>query len=371
MKRDIRFKRILVKVGTNVITSANYRLDKRKIRNIVSQISAIKKAGAEVIIVSSGSIGAGMGVLLMRSRPQSLPELQACAAVGQSKLMKAYGEMLKEKGYIAAQVLLTQEDLRDRKRYLNTKNTLLTLLEKGAIPIIIENDTVSTEEIRFGDNDLLSSLVASLVKADIFIILSDVDGLYRYKRREKRQGVCIGLVERITKEIEGLALKQKSRAGTGGMISKLQAAKIAVSSGMPCVIANGKKRGVLLKIASGGSAGTLFLASRDAINAKKHWIAYTSKPKGNIRVDKGARDALVNKQKSLLASGITDASGIFEAGDVVSIADTDNDEFARGQTSYSSLELKKIRGLKTSQIKDALGYKHYDEVVHRDNLVIL
>lgn len=369
--KDDRYKRVLVKIGTSVITSKNNRLDKRKIQNLVFQMAKIIDRGIEVIIVTSGAIGAGMSILKKYAKPQSLPELQACAAIGQNQLMKTYEELFKQKSFVTAQILLTQEDLTDRKRYLNAKNTLFTLLEEGAIPIINENDTVSTDEIKFGDNDRLSSLVASLIKVDLLIMLTNVEGLCQYDQKEKRKIRCIRIVEKITRDIENFALNQKSKSGMGGMVSKLQAAKIATSSGIPCIIANGSMKDVLLKVIGGERVGTLFLGNRDAISAKKHWIAYTSRPQGSVKVDNGAKDALVNRQKSLLSSGIIREEGKFDVGDIISIVDESNEEFARGLTNYSSLELKKIKGLKTSQIQGILGYKYYDEVVHRDNLVIL
>ncbi|MFH1753399.1 MAG: glutamate 5-kinase [Candidatus Omnitrophota bacterium] len=371
MKRDGKYNRILVKIGTGVITSSGNALDKRKIEGLLSQIVKIMDRGIEILIVTSGAIGAGMGVLKKCARPQSLPELQACAAIGQNKLMNMYDAYLKSKGYVGAQILLTQDDLTDRKRYLNAKNTISTLVEEGVIPIINENDTVSTEEIKFGDNDRLSSLVANLAEADLLVMLSTVEGLCEYDRVKKIPLRCIGIVDKITREIEDLAISQKSKTGMGGMVSKLQAAKIATSSGIPCVIANGNKKDILLNIVDGKRAGTLFLAGRESMSARKHWIAYTSKPKGTIKVDKGAREALEKGNKSLLASGVTEESGKFDIGDVVSLVDESDEEFARGLTNFSWLEVKKIKGLKSSQIKEALGYKYYDEIVHRDNLVIL
>jgi len=371
VKRDEKYKRILVKIGTGVITSSDNMLDKKKIEGILGQVVKIMDRGTEVLIVTSGAIGAGMGVLKKCTRPQSLPELQACAAIGQNQLMNMYEEYLKSKGYVGAQILLTQDDLTDRKRYLNAKNTISTLIGEGVIPIINENDTVSTDEIRFGDNDRLSSLVANLAEADLLVMLSTVEGLCEYDSAKKRPVRCIGIVDKITREIEDLAVNQKSKTGVGGMISKLQAAKITTSSGIPCVVANGSDKDILLRIVDRKRAGTLFLASRVAMSARKHWIAYTSKPKGAIKVDKGAREALEKGNKSLLASGVIGESGKFDVGDVVSIADEKDDEFARGLTNFSLMEIKKIKGLKSSQIKEALGYKYYDEIVHRDNLVML
>ena len=370
MRGKKEYKRIVVKIGTGVITSGSGRLDEKKIKGLVGQIACIISGGVEVVIVTSGAIGAGAEILRKCRRPQSLPELQACAAIGQNHLMEAYQKSFRKKGITAAQILLTRGDLTDRKRYLNAKNTLLTLLAEKAVPVINENDTVSTEEIKFGDNDRLSSLVASLLKADLLIMLTNVDGLCQFDGSGRRIK-CVSLVERVTKDIEDLAVKQKSRAGTGGMVSKLQAVKVATSSGIACVIANGSKKDILKKIARKEETGTLFLAHANAISAKKHWIAYTSSALGALRVDNGAKAALVNGKRSLLSSGIVDCEGKFDVGDVVSIADTNGKEFARGLINYSFLEMKKIKGLKTGQIKDALGYKSYDEVIGRDNLVIL
>ncbi|MEE8359612.1 MAG: glutamate 5-kinase [Candidatus Omnitrophota bacterium] len=371
MKSDKKYKRILVKIGTGVITSSDNTLDKKKIEGLLSQVVRIMGRGIEILIVTSGAIGAGMGVLKKCTRPQSLPELQACAAIGQNQLMNMYEGYLKSKGYVGAQILLTQDDLTDRKRYLNAKNTIATLIKEGVIPIINENDTVATDEIKFGDNDRLSSLVANLAEADLLVMLSTVEGLCEYDSAKKTPIRCIGIVDKITREIEDLAVNQKSKTGIGGMISKLQAAKITTSSGIPCIVANGNDKDILIKIIDGKRAGTLFLAGREAISARKHWIAYTSRPKGTIKVDNGAREALEKRNKSLLASGITGESGKFDVGDVVSIVDEKDDEFARGLTNFSWMEIRKIKGLKSSEIKEALGYKYYDEIVHRDNLVVL
>ncbi len=371
MTKSQKYKRIIVKLGTAVITSDKNKLDKRKIKAITGQIARLMDRGIEVIVVTSGAIGAGMGVLKICSRPQSLPELQACAAIGQNQLMKLYEGYFKVKGYVSAQILLTQDDLGDRKRYLNAKNTLFTLMREKVIPVINENDTVSTEEIRFGDNDRLSSLVANLAEVDLLVMLTAVDGLCEYDKARKRPIRCIGIVDKITREIEDLAIKQRSKSGQGGMTSKLQAVKIATSRGVSCVIANGNKKGVLIDIADGKRAGTLFMPAKEAISAKKHWIAFSSRPNGSIRVDNGAREALVCRDKSLLSSGIIEEQGRFDVGDVVSIVDEKNEEFARGLTNFSSLEIRKIKGLKSSKIKETLGYKYYDEIVHKDNLVVL
>jgi len=267
--------------------------------------------------------------------------------------------------------LLTQDDINNRARYLNARNTLLALLKKGIIPIINENDTVSTEEIKFGDNDRLSSLVANLIEADRLIMMSNVDGLYRCDRKEKTKKEIIRTVEKITDEIEALVEDECSQFGIGGMSTKLQAAKMAVNAGIECILINGKKKHALLDVFKGEKLGTLFIAKQPKIRARKRWIAYSSKAAGTVKVDSGAKEVLVKKDRSLLASGVIGCSGRFNVGDTVSIVGEDSKEFARGITNYSSSELNKIKGRKTKDIEKILGYKYYDELIHRDNLVIL
>lgn len=313
-------------------------------------------------------------MLKLHSRPRFLPQLQAAAAIGQSQLMKMYDTLFKHHGLSTAQILLTREDLSNRKRYLNAKNTLFTLLNYKVIPIINENDTVSVDEIKFGDNDRLSALVATLTQAELLIILSDVDGLYPFPAR--RDGVyvkktVISRVEKIGSEIERIASAKTSHLGTGGMASKIEAAKICCASGIACIVANGKPSDVLLKILDEEDIGTLFLSKKEQLGAKKRWIGFSAKLGGRIFVDEGAKQALILKKKSLLPKGIVKVSGTFAAGDTLSILDMQNREFARGLTNYSSQELNKIKGQKTDRIQPTLGYKYYDEVVHRDNLVIL
>jgi len=364
-------KRIVVKLGTSLLTAKKNRLDKGRIGSIVGQIAELWDKGNEVLLVTSGAIGAGMGLLKMNERPHSLQKLQACAAVGQSELMRIYDHFFSKKGRLTAQLLLTAEDLSDRKRYLNAKNTLHTLLEEGIVPIINENDTVSTEELRFGDNDKLSGLVANLIGADLLVMLTDVDGLFRCDAKGRKLGICIKEVTQITDEVKKLAHKTKTKLGIGGMTSKIEAGKLCIDSGICCVVANGCKKDILLNIMEGKPEGTTFLPRGVKITAKKHWIAHSAKVRGRIIVDSGAKDALIIKKKSLLSSGIVDLQGNFIAGDVISVIDKSNKEFARALTNYSSSEIRKIKGLKTSQIKNALGYKSSDEVLHRDNLVVL
>jgi len=358
-------KRVVIKIGTKVIASKDKALDKNRIRDIADQISRIKASSTDVILVTSGAIGAGIGLLGFKKRPERLSDLQATASIGQSHLMHLYSEYFKAKGYLVGQILLTQDDFDDRKRYLNIKCTLETLIQYGAIPIINENDTVSTEEIRFGDNDNLARLVSDLCRAERLILLTDVDGLL------DRDGSLVRIVDDISPKIFKLARASRCELGVGGMITKLEAAKDVAALGIECVIANGLKKDILLKVMEGETAGTIFRSRTAKHVARKRWIAYSSKPKGTIIVDDGAKEALIKGNKSLLASGITDVAGDFLAGDAVKVADREGSELARGITSYSGVEIKKIKGRKTKEISDILGYKSRDEVVHRDNLVIL
>ncbi len=362
-------KRLVVKVGTSVITTKDGLLDTAQVAGISRQIVGLKRRGLEVAVVSSGAVGAGMGELGIRKRPSTLPDIQAAAAVGQSKLIGSYDDCFKTEGYHAGQILLTREDLEERCRYLNTSNTINALFGLKVIPVINENDTVSVEEISFSDNDILSVMVSNLLKAELLVMLSSVDGLY--KRPDKGTGL-IPLVEKITADIEGLASRSKTHLGMGGMESKLKAARTATNSGEAVIIANGRTPDVLTRVMDGEDLGTLFLPARRRLTSRKRWIGFTLRPKGRIYVDDGAFAALSKRGKSLLASGITDLDGGFERGDVVSISTIGNkDEFARGLTNYSSAELMKIKGHSSTSIKKILGSKPYDEVVHRDNMVLI
>ncbi|MDI6760362.1 MAG: glutamate 5-kinase [Candidatus Brocadiaceae bacterium] len=361
-----RTKRLVVKVGTGVITTREGFLDIPQVNNLSIQLVELRNKGYEVAVVSSGAIGAGMGEFGMKKRPTTLPELQAAAAVGQSKLIRAYDDSFKTHGYHAAQILLTREDLEDRRRYLNTSNTIATLLRMKAIPVINENDTVSVEEIAFTDNDTLAALVTNLLRAELLVMLSSVNGLYKDPAAKE----VIPVVEEITEEVEHLAFKSKTYLGTGGMQSKLQAARVATASGEAVIVVNGRTPNILVKIMQGEPLGTLFLPATQRLQSRKRWIGFTLRPRGRIYVDRGASEALARKGKSLLASGITHVEGDFERGDVISLF-CDKEEFAKGLSNYSSKELEKIKGQPSSQIAKLLGTKPYDEVVHRDNLVLL
>jgi glutamate 5-kinase len=366
-----KYKRIVVKVGTKVMTASDRSLDLGMISALASQISSAMDSGVEVILVTSGAIGAGMSLLNIKKRPSDLSYLQATAAIGQSHLMHLYSGCFRSRDYNIGQILLTQEDFNDRARFLNIKNTINTLLRHKAIPVINENDTVATDEIRCGDNDRLSSLVADLSGADLLVLLSDVEGLL------DENGKIIKFVADINHKITRLGGKSHCDLGTGGMATKLEAARIAVKAGIACVIANGREADVLKKVLEGGNPGTVFgtasVSAGDGKSAKKRWIAYSSRSKGRISVDDGAGSAIKKSDKSLLASGITSVSGRFDVGDTVSITDKDGIEVAKGISNYNSEDLKKIRGLKTPEFIRILGRsgRTSDEVVHKDNLVVL
>lgn len=354
-----------MKVGTRVLTSQNNLIDTGVIKSLSEDIAGLHDEGKELVLVTSGAIGSGLGLLDVPKKGRSLAELQAIASIGQNHLMDIYNEYLGVLGCRAGQILLTQEDLNDRKRFLNIRYTLNALLKYKAIPIINENDSVSTEEIKFGDNDRLSSLVADLADSDLLIILTDVDGLY------DADGKVIDEVEDITENVKKLCKGKGCSESTGGMISKLEAVKTATRAGIPCVIARGKRKGVIRDICSGNKCGTYFSSSGKTIGARKRWIAFGRRSKGIILVDAGARAAISEKNKSLLPGGIIAVKGDFSQGDVVDIACGGSDTVARGLSNYSSSEVRKIMGKKTSEIEAVLGYKDYDEVVHRDNLVVI
>ncbi len=358
LKKD--YKRIVIKIGSSLFYSPNNTLDFTVFDGITRQIRHIVEEGKEVAVVSSGAIALGMDVLGLKQRPKKLEDLQATAAIGQNKLMNAYSKIFRSTGYFAAQILLTWEDFSDRKRYLNARNTLISLLEyrkyrlQRPIPIINENDTVSTEEIKFGDNDRLSALVSKLISADLLIILSDVDGLLD---KEKK---VIKVVPEINSQIREFACPTQKQICVGGMISKIEAAKITVDSGIPCLIANGRRKNIILSVIEEPEKyGTLFIPKK-GLTGRQHWIAFGSKPKGKIFVDNGAKDALTKRKKSLLSVGIIKTEGKFNSSDVVSIVDEHGNEFARGLVGYSSGELENIK-----------CKRYHKEIVHRDNLVIL
>lgn len=365
-------RRVVIKVGSAVLTGSGEGLDQKRIEQLASEISSVMDQQRDVILVSSGAIAAGLAKLgLKKTRSMPLPLKQAAAAVGQSGLMWMYEKTFATHGKKVAQVLLTREDLANRNRFLNARNTLHTLLEHGVIPIINENDTVAVDEIKFGDNDNLSGMVAHLADADLLVILSDIDGLYTADPRLDPDAKFIPVVEKITAELERGAGDALTTVGTGGMRSKIMTAKKVGAFGAPVVIVNGRKNGNLQALFDGKEVGTLFLPKDHKDRSRKHWLAYTACSSGGVVVDDGGRDALMNKGKSLLPGGIVRVEGSFKAGDCVNCTDLKGNVFARGLTKYSSADLERIKGLKTSEIEHVLGHKDYDEVIHRDDLVIL
>ncbi len=366
-------RRVVIKIGSAVLTASGIGLDQERIGRLAAEISDLIASGREALVVSSGAIAAGFAKLGIEKKPRGmpLPLKQAAAAVGQSSLMWSYEKSFGECGRKVAQVLLTGEDLSSRERFLNARNTLHTLLEHGVVPIINENDTVSVAEIRFGDNDNLSGMVAHLVDADMLVILSDIDGLYSADPRLNPAATLIPLVEKITPEMERGAGDALSAVGTGGMRSKIMAARKVGAYGVPLVIIDGKREGVLAALFAGAEVGTLFLPKEHKNRSRKHWIAYTACSTGRIVVDDGGRMALVEKNKSLLPGGVVTVEGTFKAGDCVTCFDKAGNSFARGLTNYSSTDLDRIKGHKTAEIESILGRKDYDEVIHRDDLVIL
>lgn len=361
-------ERLVVKVGTSSLTHDTGKLNLHQLEKIIRELADLRNQGKQVILVTSGAVGAGIGKLGLTGKPKTIPEKQAAAAVGQGVLMHMYEKIFAEYGQVVGQVLLTREDLADRQRYLNARHTLFALLQYNALPIVNENDTVAVEEIRLGDNDTLSALVAGLVDADLLVLLTDIDGLYDGNPKMNPEARLLSCIKEITPELERLAGGAGSNLGTGGMGTKIQAAKIAMSSGIPMVIGNGARPGILRDIVSGARPGTLFIPCETRLHTKKRWIAFGSDIQGKIRVDAGAKKAILAAGKSLLPIGITAVAGHFEAGNVVGLVGPDGQEFARGIVNYASWEIEKIKGKNTSEIADCLGHKDYDEVIHRDNL---
>jgi glutamate 5-kinase len=364
-------RRLVVKVGSGLVTTAGAGPDVARIEGLAAEIASVR-AAREVVLVSSGAIVTGMARLALPSRPRSIPEKQAAAAVGQTALMWHYEAAFSRHGITVGQVLLTAEDISDRTRYLNARNTLLTLLDFGVLPVVNENDTIAVEEIKVGDNDNLSALVASLIEADLLVLLTDVDGLYTQDPAVNAGARKLDTVEAVTEQITRLVWDRGARVSVGGMATKLQAAQKAAASGVPLVIARGWEPAVLSRLLAGEPLGTYFPARADRLGARKRWIAFAVAPQGRLRVDDGALRALTQQGRSLLPSGVVAVEGEFDSGDVVAIVDdTEGKEFARGLVNFDADEVRRIRGAQTREIEERLGYKSFDEVVHRDNLVIL
>jgi glutamate 5-kinase len=366
-------RRIVLKIGSSLVASRESGLRLDSIDRLTSDLSALKDGGREVVVVTSGAIVSGIKKLGLTGYPKSLPVKQAAAAVGQSRLMWAYEKSFERLGRTVAQILLTHQDLADRRRFLNARHTLATLIELGVIPLINENDTVAVDEIRVGDNDTLAGEVAHLVDADLLVMLSDVDGLFTEDPRRNRSATLMPLITEVTQDIEQRAGLSQSFEGTGGMATKIQAAKKAAEYGVATLIMNGETPGLLPAVFEGAGAGTFILPlPRDRrLTSRKHWIAYTLRAKGQVALDEGAVEALVRRGKSLLPSGIIAVTGNFDPGDAVTCTDREGKEFAKGLVNFSSEALNRIKGLKTVEVHRALGQQEYEEVIHRDNLVIL
>jgi glutamate 5-kinase len=362
-------RRVVIKIGSNVLTR-DQGLNLAVIASISHEICRLIASGREIILVSSGAMAAGMRKLRLAKRPEAIPARQAIAAVGQAGLILAYEEAFERDGTKVAQILLTAEDMTNRKRYLNARNTINTLLEWGVVPIINENDTVMVEEIKFGDNDNLAAVIALLMDSDLLINLTDIDGLYDKDPRVFTDAQLLPEVETIGKPIERYASDIPGALGTGGMLTKIKAARKVTAAGIPMVIANGTRPDILRRLFSGPVPGTFFVPRKERLPSRKCWLAFSLRPKGGIIIDVGAANALKGRGKSLLPSGIVRVVGEFSVGDPVQIIDVQGTVLGNGLVNYAAGDIRKIRGLKTGQIAGCLGEKPYDEVIHRDNLVV-
>lgn len=362
-------RRAVIKVGSGVLTTRN-GLNRRVLRNLAGDICALREKGIEVILVSSGAIASGLKKVGLAKRPDSISHQQAVAAVGQSSLMRAWELAFGRHGQKVAQILITRDDLNHRGRYLNARNTILTLLSWRIVPIINENDTVVVDEIKFGDNDNLSAMVTNLTESMLLVNLTDIDGLFDKDPRLDKEARLVPRVEKIDREVFKQAGSIPGFLGTGGMEAKVKAAQKVALGGVPTVIANGAKPGVLKNIFMGRDEGTFFVPQDIGLCSRKQWIAFTRSIKGEIIVDRGAGKALLEGGKSLLPSGIKEVRGRFSLGDSVVLLSEDDRELAVGMVNYHSGDIKKIMGLRSTRIKSVLGFKHDDEVIHRDNLVI-
>lgn len=364
-------RRCVVKVGSGVLSRGTLSLQREAIEVLAKQIAAVKAQGIQTLLVSSGAVMAGMEKLERTERLRNIPLKQAAAAIGQSALMATYEEAFAPYGIKVAQVLITQEDIRDRVRYLNARNTLFTLLSLEVLPIVNENDTVTVEEIKFGDNDILSALVASLVDADLLVMLTDQEGLYTADPRTAPEARLIPVVSSPFPADAFWAGPTRTAVGIGGMASKVEAARLATASHVPTIVANGFAADILVRLLTGESLGTLFLPRAVKMGGRKRWLAFAARPQGGVRVDAGAKRALIQQGRSLLPSGVQGTVKRFQVGDVVSVLGAEGEEFARGLVNYSAEEVERIKGRRSTEIEGVLGYKHSDEVIHRDNLVLL
>jgi glutamate 5-kinase len=366
-----RARRVVIKIGSQIVSSSD-GIDEVRIETLVRELANLHDCKKEVVVVSSGAVAAGMTRLGAKQRPKTIPQKQALAAVGQIKLMALYERYFSQFGKNVAQVLLTHEDLANRHRYLNAKHTFQSLLESFIIPIVNENDTVAVEEMKFGDNDHLSALVATLLEADLLVILSDVEGVFDRDPKADAAATLIPLVTDIKAVAAQVSGVSRTFFGTGGIATKLGAAEKAAAAGIPSLITSGLRADPLASVFDeNAQVGTLVVPDARRLAHRKHWIAYNLKPAGDVIVDDGAHEAVVQRGKSLLPSGVKEVRGVFGVGECVRCLDVRGREFARGLVNYSALELNQIKGLHTSKIEKTLGYKAYDEIIHRDDLVVL
>lgn len=369
-RTEKKYNLIVVKIGTSSISGTDGLINKEAIVDLARQAAMLRREGIQVILVTSGAIGAGLGKLALTERPQSIAKKQALAAVGQGILMGTYEDIFSLFGITVAQILLSRDDFAAHERYLNAHNTLLELLRYKVLPIINENDTITFDELKFGDNDRLAALVAGMLSADLLVILSDVDGFYTGDPRRNPDAKLLPVIEEITPQIKELAGDAGSKLASGGMISKVQAAEIAASGGVPLVIASSAEPDVLLRLQAGEHIGTLFCSSEAPLKGKKNWLAYSSRAEGKVFIDEQAAQAILQKGSSLLPSGITGVEGEFSRGTVIAIFCKDK-ELARGLTNYGSADILKIKGLHSSKIDGVLQGGQEAEVVHRDRLSII
>lgn len=365
-------KRIVIKVGTSTITCANGKRNFSQIDRLAREISDLQNQGKEMILVTSGAVAVGVDRMGLPGKPKTIPGKQAAAAVGQGVLMHTYEKFFADYGQIVAQVLITKTEAIDRHRYTNTRNTFMELMRQRVIPIVNENDVVALDELKIGDNDNMSALVAGIVDADLVIILSDVDGLYTANPQTHPDAVIVPEVAEITPEIEASAGGVGSARGTGGMATKIQAAKAATSSGIHLVIASGTEKNAITRVLQGEELGTLFVSRENRLQFRKRWLAFGAKIAGSIVVDDGCAKAIRKAGGcSILPAGVFAVQGEFLPGSTVSVIDKDAHELARGLVHYSSAELEQIKGCNSGEIANILGHKNFDEVIHRDDLVIL
>ena len=364
-------EKIVIKLGSSIVTNDGEGLDEECLSSLIKQISILSSQNKKVILVSSGAIAAGLKKLRVKIRPKVLSELQAAAAVGQMDLVRTYEELFADNDLISAQVLLTHDDLSDRKRYLNARSTIFNLIKNNVIPVINENDTVASEEIRFGDNDTLAAMVANLIEADLLVLLTDQDGLFSSDPREDNNAKLIHHSYVDDKNLDNLASGTQSKIGTGGMITKIMAARKAAISGTHTIIASGRRNNILLDLSNDKDIGT-FLQSREVkLLARKKWLADNLKENGKIYIDDGAEIALINKGKSLLVAGVIKVTGTFDRGEVIQCVNKSGDEVLKGIVNYNSEEVKKIIGLPSDKIEAALGYVNESSLIHRNNMIII